>query len=98
LTLFKCRQLSVSAQTEMSGRPARLKVLTAFLRRHYPARHPIVLYEAANFPICEPVIRRIPLSRLPQTTVMTVVTVYVPPLPDRADDPKIMRWFDEPEP
>ena len=82
---------------EMSSRTERLEVLTAFLRAHYPARHPIVLYEAANFPTCEPVVRRIPLSRLPRTTVFTLVTILVPPLPDRVDDPKIMRWFDESE-
>jgi uncharacterized protein YabN with tetrapyrrole methylase and pyrophosphatase domain len=86
-----------SYRPDMSTRTERLEVLTAFLRTHYPARHSIVLYEAANFPTCESVVRRIPLWRLPRTTIFTLVTILVPPLPDRADDPKIMRWFDESE-
>jgi hypothetical protein len=84
-----------SVRKEMSARPERLVVLTAVLRRHYPARHRIVLYEASPFPLCEPVITRIPLSRLPRTTVRPVMTMYVPPVNDRADDPRIMQWFDE---
>lgn len=84
-----------SVRPDMSGRAKRLEVLTAYLRRHYSARHRIVLYEASNFPVCHPVVRRIPLSRLPETTVLPLVTIYIPPAYDRPEDPKIMRWFDE---
>ena len=84
-----------AADSQWYAEPKRLEVLTAFLRRHYPARHQIVLYEASNFPVCQPVVRRIPLSRLPETTVLPLVTIYIPPAYDRPEDPKIMRWFDE---
>ena len=47
-----------SVRPDMSGRPKRLQVLTAFLRRHYPARHQIVLYEASEF-------SRVPACRAP---------------------------------
>lgn len=84
-----------SIRPGMPCRPERLKLLTSVLRRQYPARHRIVLYEAAQFPGCKPVINRIPLSTLPKMAVFPVMTIYVPPLGGRADDPKIMRWFDE---
>lgn len=84
-----------SIRPGMPCRPERLKVLTGVLRRHYPAHHRIVLYEAAQFPGCKPVINWVPLSKLPQMRVFPVMTIYVPPLRDRSDDPKIMRWFDE---
>ena len=65
------------------------------LRRSYAARHRIALYEAAQFPACFSLLKWIPLSKLPRTRIWPVMTVYIPPAFERADDPKIMRWFDE---
>lgn len=79
-----------------SCRPERLRVLADALRRHYPASHPVVLYEAAQFPICDPIIKKITLARLPEASVFTMTTLYVPPKPARIADERIMRWFDEP--
>jgi hypothetical protein len=87
-----------SVRDDMRCRPERLSVLTSYLRRSYPVRHPVVLYEAAQFPICDPVIKRVRLKELPREIINPVTTLYVPPRPPRQDDPAIMRWFDEPEP
>jgi uncharacterized protein YabN with tetrapyrrole methylase and pyrophosphatase domain len=87
-----------SIRKDMSCRPERLEVLTAFLRRYYPARHRVVLYQAAQFPICDATIKRVELQRLPREIVRPLMTLYVPPLPGRADDSRITRWFDEPDP
>jgi uncharacterized protein YabN with tetrapyrrole methylase and pyrophosphatase domain len=76
-------------------RPERLEVLTAFLRRHYPPRHSVVLYEAAQFPACDPMVNRIPLERLPQQKVLAMTTLFVPPMLERREDPKIRRWLNE---
>ncbi len=84
-----------SVRKGMACRPERLAVLTAVLRRHYPPRHRVVLYEAAEFPTCDPVIKRIPLARLSQQTVWPMTTLYVPPKPSRVVDARIMRWLDQ---
>jgi len=84
-----------SVRDDMQCRPERLAVLTAVLRRAYPARHKIVLYEAAQYPTCGPIIKRVALERLPRAVVWPATTIYVPPLPDRRADPKIMGWFDD---
>ncbi len=84
-----------SIRKNMSCRPERLQVLTMFLRRHYPARHKVVLYQAAQFPIGDARIKRVELERLPREIVGPLMTLYVPPLPNRAADPRIARWFDE---
>jgi hypothetical protein len=44
-----------SSRKGLSGRPERLRVLTAVLRRHYPETHQVVLYQAPRFPTCRPV-------------------------------------------
>lgn len=84
-----------SVRKGMSCRPERLRVLTDVLRRHYPARHPVVLYQAAQFPTCDPMIERIPLAKLPSATVMAMTTLYIPPKGSRALNATVSRWFDE---
>ena len=78
----------------MTCRPERLRVLTDTLRRHYSDRHPVILYEAAQFPICDPMIDRITLAQLPRQIVRPVTTLYIPPKPTRRDDPEIRRWLE----
>jgi precorrin-6B methylase 1 len=87
-----------SVRPGIAARPERLRRLVKALRRHYPSRHRIVLYEAPCFPGCVPIIRRMPLSTLPEAEVHPMVTMYVPPLPQRISDPTIIRWFDEAAP
>ena len=83
-----------SVRKGMSCRPERLRVLTSALRRHYPARHRVVLYEAASFPTCEPMIRRIALERLPHMTFRPMTTLYIPPRSVRKADRRITKWLD----
>jgi hypothetical protein len=80
----------------MTCRPERMRVLTAALRRHYSASHPVVLYEAAQFPMCDPRIDRTTLARLPSRRVGPGTTLYIPPCPRRPADARILRWLQEP--
>ncbi len=84
-----------SVRKGMSCRPERLRALTTLLRRHYPARHPVVLYEAAQFSVCDPVITRIPLVSLPAATVPAMTTLYLPPRVSRALSATVNRWLKE---
>ncbi|OLC43585.1 MAG: hypothetical protein AUH43_20345 [Acidobacteria bacterium 13_1_40CM_65_14] len=84
-----------SVRAYMSCRSERLRVLAAFLRRHYPTHHPVVLYEAAQFPTCDPMIKRTSLANLTRQHIMPMTTLYVPPKPARPADRRIVGWFDE---
>jgi precorrin-3B methylase len=96
LILWQAGLLGEPSLPQMAGsRPERLKRLTAVLRRHYDARHPVVLYEAAQFPTCPPRVKRIPLDRLPATEVWPMMTLYIRPKRSREADPAIMDWFYE---
>ena len=55
----------------------------------------VVLYEASQFPVCDPTIKRVRLDRLARETVRPMTTVCMPPRPGRREDPKIARWFEE---
>ncbi len=76
-------------------RPERLRILASVLRKHYASRHPVVLYEAAQLPTCDPVTRRIPLTRLATESILPMTTIYVPPKQARAVDARVKRWFAE---
>ena len=96
LILWQVGVLGESSVREgMSGRPERLALLTRVLRRHYGARHPVVLYEAAQFPTCNPRVERIRLERLPRAAVMPMTTLYIPPKPSRPMSRTIARWLEE---
>jgi hypothetical protein len=84
-----------SVRDGMTCRPERLRTLTAVLRRHYPARHPVYVYKASQFAICDAVVAKTTLAGLPRRRVPAMATLYVPARPPRAPDPHILRWMDE---
>ena len=84
-----------SVRSGMTCRPERLAILAARLRKFYPLRHPLVLYEASPFAICDAAITRTSLAKLPKLAVEAMVTLYVPPRPSRLRDPRVKRWMTE---
>jgi len=77
-------------------RADRIEVLVKRLLRDYPRHHRVVLYEASTFPTRKPIVERVALSKLPRANIRPMMTMYVPALANRAPDPKIAAWFDEP--
>ena len=56
-----------------------MPMLLERLYRYYRPDHPVIVYEAAVLPGCEPVIKRIPLAALPAAGLSTSSTVCIPP-------------------
>lgn len=65
-----------------------LGVLAEALLAHYPEDHEVVVYEASQFPIADPMIQRVPLAALAQAEVSVVSTLFVPPRTPAAVDPE----------
>ena len=82
-----------SVRKGMTASPDRLRVLTNVLRRHYPSSHPVTIYEASQFPFCDPHIKRVRLARLPEQKILPTMTLYVPPRPSRVRDRRALRWL-----
>ncbi len=57
-----------------------LRVLAEILLQHYPSNHETVVYEAAVYPVCDPLILRVALGKLAEARVSVISTLYVPPL------------------
>lgn len=78
-------------QYEFVGLPAEgLKILTVELLKHYPPGHEVVVYEAANFSVCDPYIQKTPLKDLPKCKVSRISTLFIPPARKVAPDPRML--------
>lgn len=67
-----------------------LEILAARLLESYAPEHEVVLYEASPYPVCEPMMLRIPLSALASAPATVRTTLCVPPVEERASDPAML--------
>lgn len=56
-----------------------IEVLVSVLQVDYPPDHEVIVYEASQYPICDPVMKRLALAKLPDAPVSGISTLYVPP-------------------
>ena len=68
-----------------------VRVLSERLAQSYPRDHEVIVYEAAIYPLYEPIRRHVRLSRLARTKYLPMSTLYVPVLPDRPASPAMKR-------
>src|SRR5262249_39524116 len=59
--------------------PRHLDVLSDYLGQLYGPDHEVIIYEAAVYPIFDPVTQLVPISGLPEAKVTPMSTLYVPP-------------------
>ena len=78
LVLF---QIAVTGELRHTGHLSRtgLRTLAAVLAKQYGADHEVVLYEAPQYPVADPMIQRLVLRDLPKARMSTFSTLYVPP-------------------
>ena len=55
-------------------------ILVRYLEKFYSADHEVAIYEAAQFSVCDPVIKRMKLDELKTTRLSGIDTLYVPPV------------------
>jgi uncharacterized protein YabN with tetrapyrrole methylase and pyrophosphatase domain len=96
LLLWQVAALGVTTAGRAANPNDRLAALTQRLRQDYPARHPVVLYQAAQRPGDQASIRALELRALPATDVRPLEMLYVPPVRQRRPDARIQKWLKEP--
>jgi len=72
-----------------------LRILGEVLLRHYPAEHQVALYRSSQLPIFGPAIDWVPLETLDEAPLSVVSTLYVPALPKRRIEPRILARLQE---
>ena len=64
-----------------------LSMLRQVLQESYAVDHEVVVYEAALYPGCDPLMERVPLSQLEDAPLSANSLLYVPPLQRATPDP-----------
>ncbi|HZS91366.1 MAG TPA: SAM-dependent methyltransferase [Chloroflexota bacterium] len=64
-----------------------LPILIEELQKIYGRDYEVVHYQAAQYPVCPPLIQRLPLSALQPDMVSSASTLYIPPMEPSASDP-----------
>jgi Tetrapyrrole (Corrin/Porphyrin) Methylases len=54
-------------------------VFAEYLSQFYGSEYEIILYEAAQYPVCKPRIERVKIGKLPSTRLSGITTLYIPP-------------------
>lgn len=79
LILWQPAALGDHSRSTFKTDPAWVQVLTEVLRADYPADHPVVIYEAATFPLEPPRVESVPLEHLHQARFSQLSTLYLKP-------------------
>lgn len=85
-------QISMIGAWHTLDRPnvAGLRILAERLAELYEPRHEVVLYEAADYPLGEPIIERVRLDALAATPLPAMATLYVPRAAKPERDPAMI--------
>jgi uncharacterized protein YabN with tetrapyrrole methylase and pyrophosphatase domain len=80
LILWQPAALGDISRASFKTDPQWVRVLAEVLMNDYPADHPVVIYEAAAFPLAEPRIETVALAELDRAAFSQVSTLYLAPL------------------
>jgi uncharacterized protein YabN with tetrapyrrole methylase and pyrophosphatase domain len=69
-----------------------LDILIENLSEVYGPEHEVIVYEAAQYPVCRPIADKVPLAQLATARISGISTLYVPPIgPQSADKTMLER-------
>ena len=68
-----------------------VRVLVDYLLTYYQPDHMVVIYQAAQLPVCDSIMRHVPLAKVPRTRFTSGATLYIPPQPSPPPDPAMLR-------
>jgi uncharacterized protein YabN with tetrapyrrole methylase and pyrophosphatase domain len=63
-----------------------LRILLEYLQEYYDPNHQVIVYEAAQYPVCKPITDRVALIEVPTAKVTPLSTLYVPPKASASPD------------
>lgn len=81
LILWQIAAIGVGTYSRNQGNwsPEGLELLARILLKSYPRNHRVVVYRAVPYPMRDPDIQRIPLSRLTEAHITPESTLFIPP-------------------
>jgi uncharacterized protein YabN with tetrapyrrole methylase and pyrophosphatase domain len=69
--------------------PEKLKILVGRLAQVYSLDHQVIVYEAARYPVCDPMILKTTLGELEAAKISSISTLFIPPMDQKKPDLKM---------
>ena len=91
LILWQAGILGVLDHASPERRPVGIEVLKEVLDEYYPSEHPVIIYEAAQYPVCQPRIEKTTLLGLLDCSLSPFSTLYLPPAAPLVVDRKMLK-------
>jgi uncharacterized protein YabN with tetrapyrrole methylase and pyrophosphatase domain len=91
LILWQIGVIGILTYISRYSQPPGLKILVQFLSKYYPLEHNVIVYEAAQYPICNPLIKEVQLKKICSIEIGPLSTLYIPPLKKPKIDKKMIR-------
>ena len=79
LILWQASMIGIKTNYKNQNPKMGLQILTEHLLQKYLEKHPVFLYEAAQYPACKPRIAEVVLIDLPESQISSLTTLYIPP-------------------
>jgi hypothetical protein len=90
LILWQIDVVGNMTYTQKNNKLKKLQILVDALLKYYSPNQTIIIYEASQYAICEPIIKRTTLSKLIDEDVSPISTLYIPPAESATADEKIL--------
>ncbi len=68
-----------------------IKVLSDYLTEYYGPDHEVIIYQAAQFSIVEPIINKLTIKKIPEEKITILSTLYIPPKEKAETDPEMLK-------
>jgi len=79
LILWQVSMIGIKVNYQNQSPKNGLKILMKHLLKKYSKQHPVILYEAAQYPSCVPRIEEVALMNLVEAQMSPITTLYIPP-------------------
>jgi tetrapyrrole methylase family protein/MazG family protein len=90
LVLWQVGVIGALGHAEKHHNKRGIQCLTDHLLKKYPDEHEVILYEAAQYPQCEPRIEKLTLNKLIDAILTPLTTLYIPPTHSKTIDEKMV--------
>ena len=96
LILWQVGIIGVLSYPTLHDNTSGARLLVSYLSEQYELDHPVVLYEASQYPHIQPRINQLLLNQLPEANFSPLSTLYIPPMKNQSCSKKMLEKLNIP--
>jgi uncharacterized protein YabN with tetrapyrrole methylase and pyrophosphatase domain len=91
LILWQFALIAVQVNPSQAANRRGLLVLRDYLLEFYDETHRVIVYQAAQYPLCKPVVHTVAISDLVNAPMTPICTLVIPPSGESESDPEMLQ-------